>query len=38
LLLQLEAFYGDRSIFPSRRVEPGVKALAVRLYNEELPL
>jgi len=36
LLLLLEGFYGDRSVSPRRRVEPRVKALAVRLYHQGL--
>jgi len=37
-LLRLEGFFGDRNVFPRRRVEPYVKALAVRLYHQGLSL
>jgi len=38
LLLLLEGFFGDRGMFPRRRVEPRLKAFAVRLYHQGLSL
>jgi len=38
LLLRLEAVFSDRKVSPRRRVEPGVKALAVSLYRGGLSL
>jgi len=38
LPLRLEGFFGHRSVFPKRRVEPPVKALAVNLYHQGLSL